>query len=375
MTIHGAKGLEFDAVILPELHKDLVGQRSSLLVDRPQPDGPIKTVSVSPSKPLLVADPELKKIYDDTTARMFGEGLSTLYVAMTRAARRLELIVPWRDPDKEVKVPKTADLIRGALPADELHEPDAAGVIWSHPDNAPAGGWAAELHVEGADADEAPSALGSLPLAASSGPRSLPRRSPSAEEGGRLVNAEWLFRDKRGARRGTLVHRWLEELDWIENFELDEARALEQGSAIEPDPATRRTELETLRDALDTAQVRGALSRTGCGAPAGLDLQVHKEHAFSMVLDDDEAEEQLWTGSIDRLVLGRRDGKIVWADVLDYKTDRVDEASLDERVAYYRPQLESYGRVVAAQTGLAADQIRLRLVFLEPGRVMDLPRG
>ena len=55
-------------------------------------------------------------------------------------------------------------------------------------------------------------------------------------------------------------------------------------------------------------------------------------------------------------MLGRRDGEIVWADVLDYKTDRVDEAALDERTAYYRPQLESYGRVVAAQTGLAADK-------------------
>ena len=67
-----------------------------------------------------------------------------------------------------------------------------------------------------------------------------------------------------------------------------------------------------------------------------------------------------------------RGGEVVWADVLDYKTDRVDEAALDERTAYYRPQLESYGRVVAAQTGLAPDAIRLRLVFLEPGQVVDL---
>jgi ATP-dependent exoDNAse (exonuclease V) beta subunit len=375
MTIHGAKGLEFDAVILPELHKDLVGQRSGLLVDRPLPEGPIETVSVSPNKGLLRADAALRKIYDDTTARMFGEGLSTLYVAMTRAARRLDLIVPWRDPDKEVKVPKTADLVRSALPADEIHEPDAAGVIWSHPDNAPAAGWAAQLRGEGADAGEAPAALDSFELAPSSGPRSLTRRSPSAEEGGRLVNAEWLFRDKRGARRGTLLHCWLEELDWIEDFELKESHVLEKGRAIEPNLETRRAELQSLRTALEAEPVRAALSREGCGAPEGLDVEVRKERAFSAVLADEGGEEQLWTGSIDRLVLGRRGGEIVWADVLDYKTDRVDEAALDERTAYYRPQLESYGRVVAAQTGLAADTIRLRLVFLEPGRVIDLPRA
>jgi ATP-dependent exoDNAse (exonuclease V) beta subunit len=306
---------------------------------------------------------------------MFGEGLSTLYVAMTRAARRLELIVPWRDPDKEVKVPKTADLVRSALPADEIHEPDAAGVIWSHPDNAPAAGWAAQLRGEGADAGEAPAALDSFELAPSSGPRSLTRRSPSAEEGGRLVNAEWLFRDKRGARRGTLLHCWLEELDWIEDFELKESHVLEKGRAIEPNLETRRAELQSLRTALEAEPVRAALSREGCGAPEGLDVEVRKEHAFSAVLADEEGEEQLWTGSIDRLVLGRRGGEIVWADVLDYKTDHVGEAALDERAAYYRPQLESYGRVVAAQTGLAADTIRLRLVFLEPGRVIDLPRA
>lgn len=371
MTIHGAKGLEFDAVILPELHKDLVGQRASLLVDRPQPDGPIETVSVSPSKGLLAADAALKQIYDSTTARLFVEGLSTLYVAMTRAARRLDLIVPWRDPEKDVVVPKSADLVRGAL-EEALHEPDAAGVIWSHPENAPGDGWAAELHGVGEDAAEAPSELGSLELAPSSGPRSLARRSPSAEEGGRLVNAEWLFRDQRGARRGSLLHRWLEALDWIEDFELDEANALQIAEALEPDLPTRRAELDALSQALRAEPVRAALSREGCGAPDGLDLEVRKEHAFSTVLADDTGDEQLWTGSIDRLVLGSRGGEVAWADVLDYKTDPVSEAELDERIERYVPQLQSYGRIVAAQTGLAPDEIRLRLVFLEPGRVVDV---
>ena len=50
MTIHGSKGLEFDAVILPELHKRLIGQRERLLVDRPRPEGLIRTVCVSPRK-------------------------------------------------------------------------------------------------------------------------------------------------------------------------------------------------------------------------------------------------------------------------------------------------------------------------------------
>jgi ATP-dependent exoDNAse (exonuclease V) beta subunit len=169
------------------------------------------------------------------------------------------------------------------------------------------------------------------------------------------------------------VHRWLEGLEWIEGFELDEANALEIAGTLEPDLAIRRTELEGLGRALQAEPVHVALSREGCGAPAGLDFEVRKEHAFSTLLAEEAGEEQLWTGSIDRLVLGSRDGEVVWADVLDYKTDPASEAGLDEHVERYGPQLQSYGRVVAAQTGLAPNAIRLRLVLLEPGRVIDLP--
>ena len=51
------------------------------------------------------------------------------------------------------------------------------------------------------------------------------------------------------------------------------------------------------------------------------------------------------------------------------------EEQLADRVEYYRPQLETYGRVVAAQTGLAVSKIRLRLVFLELGRVVKIQGG
>ncbi len=372
MTIHGAKGLEFDAVILPELHKRFVGQRSGLLVDRPRPDGFIETVSVSPKKDYLVAHERLKAIYDATTARMFEDGLCNLYVAMTRARRRLELIVPVCDSDKKVKIPCVADFVRGALPEDELHAADAAGVIWSHACNASGAGWAENLAHDSGEGGDAGLALTSLGLAAGVRPRTLPRRSPSAQEGGRLVRAESLLRDKRGARRGTLIHGWLEALEWIEDFELDEARALDIGASLEPDPERRREALDALTAALQAGPVRAALSREGCGAPADVTLEVRSEHAFSLVLQDDAGEEQLWSGFIDRLVLARRGGEVVWAEVLDYKTDILSEHDLADRVEHYRPQLEIYGRVIAAQTGLPASAIRLRLVLLDLGRVVAI---
>jgi len=375
MTIHGAKGLEFDAVILPELHKKFIGRRTGPLVDRPRPDGLIQTVSVSPRKETLAADENLMALYDETTARMFEDGLCTLYVAMTRAARRLDLIVPWSNPEKEIKIPCPADLVRAAIPQDELHAPDAAGVVWSHPANAPGAGWARDLEPDSGESERVEPPLTQLALAPSGRPRTLPRRSPSSEEGGRLVRAEALFRDKSGAKRGTLIHRWLEDLVWIEDFHLDEARALEIGVPFEPNPETRREALTALTRALQAEPVRSALSREHCGAPADAALEVSNEHTFSVVLADDSGEEQLWSGSIDRLVLARLGDDVVWAEVLDYKTDILAEEHLPDRVEYYRPQLETYGRVVAAQTGLAASEIRLGVVFLELGRVAEIQSG
>jgi ATP-dependent exoDNAse (exonuclease V) beta subunit len=99
---------------------------------------------------------------------------------------------------------------------------------------------------------------------------------------------------------------------------------------------------------------------------------VSNEHSFSIVLADEAGEEQLWNGSIDRLVLGRRGDDAVWAEVLDYKTDILTPSQLPDRIDYYRPQLETYGRVVAAQTGLPASAIHRRLLFLELGRVVEM---
>ena len=170
------------------------------------------------------------------------------------------------------------------------------------------------------------------------------------------------------------IHRWLEDLVWIEDFDLDEARALDIGTSLEAEPEARREALAALTEALQAPSVRAALSREACTAPANVALQVSNEHAFSLVLADQAGEEHLWNGSIDRLVLGRRGDEVVWAEVLDYKTDILTPTpdQLPALVEHYRPQLETYGRVVAAQTGLPASAIRLCLVFLELGRVVRI---
>ena len=329
------------------------------------PESRIRTVTASPDKKLIAIAPELKRLYEATTTKMAEDSLSNLYVAITRAARKIEMIVPWADPDKKPGVPTAASFIRAALPSDELQERDEEGIIWRHPEEILDGAWA--KGIEEAQEEEPPEEVLPLDLAPSTRPRSLPRRSPSAEEGGGTVHVRSLLGEKGGAKFGTLVHEWLEELTWIEEFELDEncpARA---------DVDLRDKTRTFLRGALEQDEIRAALSREYCGAPRDSTRDVRNEYAFSTVLTGEAGREELWTGSIDRLVLGLRGDEVVWAEILDYKTDRIDSPEeLDERAEHYRPQLESYRRVVAAQTGLALESIGARLLFLGPGRVVEV---
>ena len=57
-------------------------------------------------------------------------------------------------------------------------------------------------------------------------------------------------------------------------------------------------------------------------------------------------------------------------EVVDYKTDRVDESTLDARVEYYRAQMDLYRRAIKAVTGEPVAAVHL--VFLAARRVVTL---
>ncbi len=369
MTVHASKGLEFDAVVLPELDVRLVGQRDSYLVDRPDSAGLVQTVVLSPRKDLLCISDDLAELYHATTRKSVKDSLSALYVAMTRAKRCLELIVPWVDREKDSKSvsPSYAQLLRTELAEGEPEPSDDGGhILW---ESAPADGRAWHDGLEQKKAETAEREGGPLGLAPTTAPRAATRRAASAEEGGATVRAQDLLFPGTGAKLGLLVHSTFEACTWIEEFEFD-PKSLERHSADQKLIERARPLIER---ALASEEVRSALSRKGCGAPEGSELEVRPEHQFSLFLEDEEdGRPHFWNGAIDRLVLARVGGEVVWAEVLDYKSDRVSGSELDQRVEHYRPQLESYARVVMEQFGLERSCIRLKLAFLSPGRVVEL---
>jgi len=366
MTVHAAKGLEFDAVVLPELDEPFSAREPRFLTYRPDPAGRLEAVSNARKREICDLDPEgLGVLRTEQDDRDFREALCILYVAMTRAVHRLDMIVQNR---KRRDIPRSySGLLKNAFGAGL---PDEEGVLWRHEENAEPW-YAPEL----AEESTAP-ALATRPVPrfkASTGPRAMPRKSPSGEEGDGSVFVEHLLRSQHTAARtrGSLIHRWFEEVEWLEDFERSDEDLLELGASIEPSEAERRRRLEDFRRLLESPATRALLRRAEQKSAAG-DMRVERERSFSVVAPDADDVECLWTGAMDRVVVHEEGGKPVRAEVIDFKTDAVEGDRLDARVDFYRPQIEAYRRVCARMTGLSEEQVDCRLLFLAAGELRDV---
>lgn len=373
MTVHASKGLEFDAVVLPEIAGPVIGMRDGILIDRPDPAATITRATIAPSKELLPISTELEELYDGLTERQVEDALCVLYVAMTRAKRRLDLILPGPEPEPKSKsssgpkAPKTHELVRAALAGSGLHEADEDGVVWSHGDGP---SWC--VGIEEAAAAPEPAPRPELRFAEREMARSLPRRSPSAEEGGGKRTASDALRPRTAADLGTLVHACFEGVEWLEEFDADRESLAGIAALRRAKREVREEALELFGEALKHDEIRAALSRGGCPAPTGCALEVHNEARFSMPLADTNGALELWTGAIDRLVLARKGDDVVWAEVLDFKSDQAEPAEIDALVEHYRPQLEAYRRFVQERHGLAPEAVVARLAFVRAGLVRTL---
>jgi len=364
MTVHSAKGLEFDAVILPELDVRFSLRESELLSSRPDPAGLLTTVSHARSEEVCRLHPLLSELWSERAERELREALCLLYVAMTRARHRLDLVVQHkRDPARVGH--DFAGILRAALaPA---RAADAHGIVWQHPENArpwiapPALRPAAPKHAAGTGA------LFRAPARA----RELVHRAPSAAEGGGETSAAELLRAPRSDARvaGELVHRWLATVEWLEDFRASDAELLALGRELTRDEALLAKTLAELRAFLAAPATRAELA---LGRAARAERTVWRERPFALVLDEPDGTRALWSGAFDRVVLHGRAGAWTRAIVSDFKTDRLTSAELAARVEFYRPQLEGYRRVLARVAGLAPAAVEARLLFLRLDEVRAL---
>jgi ATP-dependent helicase/nuclease subunit A len=370
MTVHQSKGLEFDIVVLPELDVKLVRSDPSALAYRPGTPG--RPTRVFPyvgeaERALFSGMTELSEAADQASAGRWRDALSGLYVALTRARHAMHILVK-PDGKKISEAKSAARLVRCALGVDQaVVKAEPGAVLYTLGDPA----WFSKLAEANRPRPTAPTAPVAAPgvelRAGSHSGKSLGQVKPSDLAGGTKVDVHSLLRlDMHAAEQGTLAHAWFEQIGWLEDgLPTDEelltvARRLAPSLPSEPLQAL----LQRFHRWLTVPQIRQLLSRASYPAGATVEREVPFIH---------RSGGRLVEGVIDRLVLLREDERVVGAEILDYKTDAMpsgDRAAVEQKLAYYRPQLAAYRDGVAAGFRLPPERVAARLVFLEVGMVV-----
>lgn len=425
MTVHKSKGLEFDEVILPSLEKGWGAAPTGWGMLVTSPTEPPRLVAPLLNDEVRQWLPELSLFERDERRRRILDDLSALYVALTRAKSGLHLVVvkpkakasaakPSSKPaagkrasraksSGSTSLPTSARLIMSAV--DGLAGADdtlgAAGAITkAFQDATPNGdepfwkveygvmkskGVAAAVESRGAEGDsrraedELSRAGGDADPLIVVVPRASGNAAPPSMHEARDPWQFDPFGDDDVAVRGVLVHECFREVRSVEAIATDAQRA----ALLER--ARRRAAVEKGRpiggDADGLAMltgVRAVLERCATGPVADALRPAEDTRVLTELPFVRETADGLVHGRIDRLELlaasrGGSEAPPTGAVIVDFKTGAV--GSSGERFAAtlrdYFEQLEGYAAAVGEMYGLARSAIRLRLVFVDRGEVMD----
>ncbi|MCH2125742.1 MAG: UvrD-helicase domain-containing protein [Pirellulaceae bacterium] len=380
MTVHQAKGLEFDIVVLADLETDLIGQRKDLIFGRPAPTKGIDRVTRYCGKEIQQLMPlDWQELFRSADNDRLKESLCVLYVAVTRAVHALHMIVT-PSPHNEKSLRKTSNgLLRAALTSGERLEAGQIGYEIGEREwyKTPGKALPHSVAQRTDDTDSLPALAIKLAKPPKTRWRGLERISPSGLEGGHIVQLPQSVGEgpnrARALRRGTLIHAWFEQIEWLDEG-LPSPERLRQVADHVLETVLPTNEFEALladfQQMIKQPAVQTCLHRATYDHTPDLLPQVENERAIAV-----RQTHRLLVGHIDRLVTSYRAGRAVAADIIDFKTDTVaqdDSAALRNKITYYRPQLQAYRDAVAAQFRLPPDQVRAKLLFVGIGKICDL---
>ncbi len=359
MTYHQAKGLEFDIVILPKLDSPLTTNKPNLVVyGRPQPyeiEPPDKIIPSFESKHrYLLPDEELKELFTYDEKRQMQESLCNLYVAMTRPKRALYMILP---PYKTGDHHTYEDVLLGTLARENgiNRKNKQPGKTYYSEGNSE---WIQKLLMTEnyGQKDESESSdkivnvtpdfkfgFGSrsvcVPLPATAwttddDPKSF-IKTVTAEVDSSVDSGTSLPQ----SLRGTLLHCWLADIEWIDEYKADDQRLIDLGIGIGVQQKSFMSLLPSFKSLINQPAVISALTRPDES------WEVYREKNVAGILKEGNAE-RLVNGVIDRLALHRTGGKVDKAIILDYKTVRKGNDT-DEILNRYAGQMDAYRQIVS----------------------------
>ena len=366
MTVHQAKGLEFDAVILPELSSQKPnGPNKPVLTgqDRDDPLTRINEVIAFPPKDVRRLDDHLTQLYDQGSEEAVHEMLCVLYVALTRARYGLYLLVA---ETKQTEL-EPATVVLGSVLG--LEDDKREGVLYE----TGAKNWQLD-DVSCQPNDGRPRNAANAPLIVNVVDRKrkyLAHLAPSMLEGTNILEAGKLLRfahcrERLQARKyGSMIHKLFEQVAWLDAGQPEEAELMTVCRQFRVPEEMIDQALKELRNMLKIPAINDLLRISRYGSDES-ETKLYREQSFAY-----RAEDKIISGFIDRLVLVKREGKACQAEIIDYKTDNVTELDIANKMEFYRPQLESYRQAASLLLNLAPGQINLTLAFVQKGIVVS----
>lgn len=365
MTVHKSKGLQFDTVILPGLHKRLPSDDKALIIwDTVLLDDGHEHLVVAPVPPIGAPESNNPTAYDLLRnlekTRSLNEAQRVLYVAVTRAERRLHLLgVAYRDPKSEtlnaLKTPATTSLLAPLWPALEyIFNQEAAAPYPPTPPVSTVDPAQFVPHLIRLRSEH----LNELtPIETASEVDAPAHQQHSSNE----TTIDMAI--------GTLTHRYLEAIakDGLEAWPIERISKLrpywEQSLANEGYDATACSEAaqhvhEAVLGALNSEPGRWIL---GPQDAAGCEVPMSSLHP--------DTPETFAHHVIDRTFIHANER---W--IIDYKTLRTQgtgqktEQMLQDKAAIYKPQLTRYAELFAAE-GL---NVRTAIFFPAHGKLIEV---
>lgn len=354
MTVHQAKGLGFDAVIVPDLQSGgpTGGGAVDFVLSRDQLMGDPTWALRMPRRLVATNDETLGEALKKRDAEDAFEELCTLYVALTRARQGLYVITSYGG--RTSKALTSAALVKLQLTGDK------------NPVSGTRADWCGDeftlLYEKGKrDWYEARPVLPAAKTKLSSfrRPSAIQRRlrrvTPSRRaelpRGGDQLFAQ---ATRKSLTLGLGVHSLFEQVEWIDDADDEKIIKVwlarpDANKAADPDVSKH------FQAAFAAADVRASLAKaTG-------DAKIWQEKPFEVVLGEE------WvTGTFDRVVIEKNR-----ATIYDFKTNEIrDDHELAHAVTSYEPQMKLYRRALSKLTGLPETKIECKLIFTSVGRVV-----
>jgi ATP-dependent helicase/nuclease subunit A len=317
LTVHAAKGLDFDMVVLPDIDSQSFSSRRDGSVHLHYgPDGQVQWGIELPPEKVCALDPVLSQAWEQDAAEERYESLCLSYVAITRARRGLYIL------SRRLRARSDTKDFNRVLHETFGRSGTASGNLNWHTEIKQCKTTAAEDKISLVTGDHR---QGSAPL--------LP-----SEAGISWINAASLFGETSARAIGSEVHRALAKISWIDE-------GLPDFSDLAPGAAA------LISDFLNTNTAARLFARPSEAC------SLWREKAFDVTLDG-----QWISGVFDRVIIFRSEsGQPRRAAIYDFKTDERDIAET------YSRQMSLYRKSLGFLIGLPEQKITSTLIAIRTG--------